>query len=162
MLDVIEETVQELPSTVEATVPAANIVGLTVRAPGDELILEMLRTAYGRERVALLSSESSAEEQLRTAIRQGPAVICIAAAAATRGSELRNYCRRIRAALPDTRIVVMRPQLTDEETPRSIERFREAGADCLVVGAKEAVTAIDRMLPAAMELSAQPRAAASA
>lgn len=164
VLDVIDETVQQLPGAEESAapaVPAANIVGLTVHAPGDQLVLEMLRAAYGRERVALLPSELSAEEQLRTAIRQGPAVICIAAAAATRGSELRNYCRRIRAALPDTRIVVLRPQLTDEETPRSVERFREAGADCLVVGVKEAIVAIDRMLSQTAALPAPARAAAA-
>jgi hypothetical protein len=164
VLDVIDETVQQLPGAEESAapaVPAANIVGLTVHAPGDQLVLEMLRAAYGRERVALLPSELSAEEQLRTAIRQGPAVICIAAAAATRGSELRNYCRRIRAALPDTRIVVLRPQLTDEETPRSVERFRDAGADCLVVGVKEAIVAIDRMLSQTAALPAPARAAAA-
>ena len=78
-------------------------------------------------------------------------MICIAAAASTRGSELRNYCRRIRSELPGTRIIVMRPQLPDDEAPRSIERFREAGANCMVVGAKQAVAAIDRLLAANAE-----------
>lgn len=158
VLDVIGETVQQLPSTADPTVPAASIIGLTVRAPCDELVLEMLRTAYGRDRIVLTSPDLSSEEALRVAIRQAPAMICIAAAASTRGSELRNYCRRIRGALPDTKIIVLRPQLTDEETPRSIERFREAGADCLVVGAKDAIVAIDRMLPATTEAPSQPRA----
>jgi predicted PurR-regulated permease PerM len=155
VLDIIAETVQQLPSTADPTVPVAKIVGLTVRAPGDDLILEMLRTAYGRERIVLMAPELSAEEALRAAIRSAPAMICIAAAAATRGSELRNYCRRLRSALPDTKIVVMRPQLTDDDAPRSVDRFREAGADCLVSGAKEAVVAIDQMLPATVE-SSQP------
>jgi hypothetical protein len=108
----------------------------------------MLRAAYGRERIALMSSELTAEEALRAAIRQAPAVICIAAAASTRGSELRNYCRRIRSELPDTHIVVMRPQQAEDEGPRSIDRFREAGANSLVVGAKQAVAAIERLLTA--------------
>lgn len=162
VLDVIAETVEQLPDTVDSAVPVAKIIGLTVHAPGDELVLEMLRTAYGRQRIALMSSELSAEDALRTAIRQAPAMICIAAAAATRGSELRNYCRRIRGALPDTKIIVMRPQLADEDTPRSVDRFREAGADGLVAGAKEAVVTIDKMLPATIESPSQPRAAARA
>jgi hypothetical protein len=74
-------------------------------------------------------------------------MICIAAVASARGSELRNYCRRIRSSLPNTKIVVLRPRLTDEDTPRSTERFKEAGADCLVVSAKEAVVAIEKLLP---------------
>lgn len=161
VLDIIAETLQQLPVAAAPTVPAGNIVGLTVRAPADELVLEMLRAAYGRERIAAMPPELSAEEALRAAIRQAPTLICIAAAASTRGSELRNYCRRIRAALSDTKIIVLRPQLTNEETPRSVERFREAGADCLVVGAKDAVVAIDRMLRVSAEPSTPTRAAAA-
>lgn len=161
VLDVIAETVQQLPGMAEpTTAPAASIIGLTVRAPTDDLILEMLRAAYGRERIAVMSPELSADEALRTAIREAPAVICIAAGALTRGSELRNYCRRVRAALPDTKIVVLRPQLTDDDMRRSTERFREAGADCLVVGASEAVVAIDKLLPPATEAPSQPKPAA--
>lgn len=161
VLDVIAETVQQLPATTDPTVPVASIIGLTVRTPADDLVLEMLRAAYGPGRIAVAPPELSAEEALRTAIRQAPAIICIAAAALTRGSELRNYCRRIRSASSDIKIIVLRPQLTDDETPRSTERFREAGADCLVVGAKDAVVAIDRMLPTTIASPSQPRAAAA-
>lgn len=149
VLDVIAETLQQLPANVDAAQPHphSSIVGLTVRSPGDQLVLEMLRTAYGRERIEIISSELSAEEALRVALRQQPAMICIAAAVLTRGSELRNYCRRIRSALPDTRVIVLRPQLTEDETPRSVERFKEAGADCLVLATNDAIAAIERLLP---------------
>jgi hypothetical protein len=86
-------------------------------------------------------------------------MICIAAAPSTRGSELRNYCRRIRGALPEIRIIVLRPQLTDDQAPQAVERFREAGADCLVTATKDAVAAINRLLPAPSESPSQPRAA---
>jgi predicted PurR-regulated permease PerM len=148
VLDVVAETLQQLPSAADPSAPVASVIGLTVRAPADDLVLEMLRTAYGRERIEVPPPELSAEEAVRVAIRKAPAVICIAAAALTRGSELRNYCRRIRGALPDIKIIVLRPQATEDETPRSIERFREAGADCLVIAAKDATIAIDRMLAA--------------
>jgi predicted PurR-regulated permease PerM len=157
VLDVVAETLQQLPSTAQTMMPRVSIVGLTVRAPADDLLLAMLRTAYGRERITAMSPEQTAEESLRAAIRQAPAMICIAAAASTRGSELRNYCRRIRSELPDTRIVVMRPPLEEDEAPRSIDRFREAGADSLVSNATEAVVAIDRLLPAPTELTGKPR-----
>jgi predicted PurR-regulated permease PerM len=158
VLDVVAETLQQLPSVENVMMPKTRIIGLTVRAPADDLVLEMLRTAYGRDRITLLSSEMTPEEALRTAIRQAPAMICIAAAASTRGSELRNYCRRIRGELPETRIIVMRPQLPEDEAPRSVERFREAGADSMVVNAKQAVIAIDRLLAANTE-SADPEPA---
>jgi hypothetical protein len=147
VLDVIAETLQQMPATSQAGQPAASIIGLTVRSPADQLVLEMLRTAYGRERIGTLSSELNAEEALRAALRQQPAMICIAAAALTRGSELRNFCRRIRSALPETRVIVLRPQVAEDETPRSVERFKEAGADCLVLTAKDALAAIERLLP---------------
>jgi predicted PurR-regulated permease PerM len=154
VLDVVAETLQQLPSEPDPKAPAGRIIGLTVRAPSDELVLEMLRTAYGRERIAVMPPELSAEEALRKTIREAPAVMCIAAAALTRGSELRNYCRRIRAALPDVRIVVLRPQLTEDEVPRSTERFR------LVVGVSEAVVAINKLLPSAVEVPSRPQPAA--
>jgi predicted PurR-regulated permease PerM len=157
VLAVVAETLEQLPSTANALSPRANIIGLTTRQHADDLVLEMLRTAYGRERITLLSHELSAEEALRAAIRQAPAMICIAAAASTRGSEIRNYCRRIRSESPETRIVVMRPQLPEEEAPRAVDRFRDAGADSLVVDAKEAVSAIDRLLTAAPEPASRPR-----
>ena len=151
VLDVVAETLQQLPSLENVMMPKTSIIGLTVRAPADDLVLEMLRTAYGRDRITVMSPELTAEEALRAAIRQAPAMVCIAAAASTRGSELRNYCRRIRSELPETRIVVLRPQLPDDEAPRSIERFREAGANCMAVSAKQAVAAIDRLLAANAE-----------
>lgn len=145
VLDVIAETLQQLPTNADAR-PETSIVGLATPTMADLLVLEMLRTAYGRERISPMAPELTAEEAVLVAIRQKPRMICLAGTASTRGSELRNYCRRIRRALPDTNIVVLRPQLTEVETPRSSERFKEAGADCLALGAKEAVVAIEKLL----------------
>ncbi|MBL8265798.1 AI-2E family transporter, partial [Steroidobacter sp.] len=156
VLDMIAETLQQLPAAPSSSEPSASIVGVTVRAPADELVLEMLRKAYGHERIALMPPELSGEEAVRAAIRQAPTMICIAAAATTRGSELRNYCRRIRSALPDSRILVLRPPLVDDEAPPSLERFREAGADCLAIAAKDAIVAIDRLQPKAAEKDTGP------
>jgi hypothetical protein len=162
VLDVIAETLQQLPTKADAGRPMANIIGLTAPTMADLLTLEMLRTAYGRDRIAPMAPQLTTEEALLIALRQKPRMICIAGAATTRGSELRNYCRRIRSALPDIKIVVLRPQLTDDQTPLSSERFKEAGADCLALGAKEAVVAIDRLLAepqSVTEKTSSPRAA---
>ena len=162
VLDVVAETLQQLPVDPGSTRPTARIVGLAAPTMADLLVLEMLRAAYGRERIAPMAPELSVEEAVRAAIRQQPRLICIAGTASRRGSELRNYCRRIRASLPDTRIVVLHPPLTEEETPRSGERFKEAGADCLALGVQEAVVAIERLSadqPDVPEAATSPRPA---
>src|SRR6185436_2942403 len=99
----------------EPRTSGASIIGLCVPALPDLLVLEMLRTAYGRDGISVMGSDMSAEEAVRAAIRAQPDVICIAAAATTRGSELRNYCRRIRSSSPKTRIIVLRPHLIHDE-----------------------------------------------
>jgi predicted PurR-regulated permease PerM len=162
VLDVIAETLQQLPAHPDSQRPSANIIGLASPSMADMLILEMLRIAYGRERIAPMPPELTTEEALLIAIRQKPRMICIAGTAMTRGSELRKYCRRIRSALPDVNIVVLRPQLTEDQMPVSTERFKEAGADCLALGTKEAVAAIDSLLTerqSATEKTGSPRAA---
>jgi predicted PurR-regulated permease PerM len=162
VLDVVAETLQQMPEAANAGRPAANIIGLAAPAMGDLLILEMLRTAYGRDRIAPVAPQLTTEEALLIAIRQKPRMVCIAGTATTRGSELRNYCRRIQAALPETKIVVLRPQQVDDQTPVSTERFKEAGADVLALTAKEAVRAIDKLLAdpsSAAEKKSSPRAA---
>jgi hypothetical protein len=54
----------------------------------------------------------------------------------------------------------VRPQPADQETPRSLERFKEAGADCLVITAKDAVEALETLLPTGVNViePANPRA----
>jgi predicted PurR-regulated permease PerM len=146
VLDVVAETLQQMPSNADAGRPSANIIGLAAPAMPDLLILEMLRIAYGRDRISPMPPQLTTEEALLIALRQKPRMICIAGTATTRGSELRNYCRRIRSSLPDTKIVVLRPQLTEDATPLSTERFKEAGADCLALGTKEAVVAMENLL----------------
>jgi predicted PurR-regulated permease PerM len=163
VLDVVAETLQQMPVNESAKRPNANIIGLAAPTMADLLILEMLRTAYGREHISPMAPQLTTEEALLIAIRQKPRMICIAGTATTRGSELRNYCRRVRSALPETKILVLRPQLTEDQTPLSTERFKEAGADCLALGTKEAVVAIERLLAdqqsVAEKKSSSPRAA---
>jgi methanogenic corrinoid protein MtbC1 len=162
VLDVIAETLQQLPTKADANRAAASIIGLATPTMADLLMLEMLRTAYGRERIAPMAPELTTEEALLIAIRQKPRMVCIVGTATTRGSELRNYCRRIRSALPDVGIVVLRPPLTEDQMPLSSERFKEAGADSLALSAKEAVAAIERFFnqpSAATKAASSPRPA---
>jgi predicted PurR-regulated permease PerM len=87
VLDVIAETLQQIPEAANATDSSISIIALALDTPADQLMLEMLRVALGRDRLTPLPPELSSEEMLRVAIRQQPALICIAAALLTRGSE---------------------------------------------------------------------------
>jgi methylmalonyl-CoA mutase cobalamin-binding subunit len=146
MLDVMAETLQQLPAS---DVPASSnvLVGIAARSATDQFVLEMLRAAMGHDRLAVVPGDLSPDEAVRAAIRQHPALVCVVAASTTRGSELRNYCRRLRSELPDVKLLVLRPQFADEDASRSIERFKDAGADSVVLTAKDAVEAVCALLP---------------
>jgi predicted PurR-regulated permease PerM len=148
ILAVTAETVQQIPSVASSADVriTASVVGLAARTPIDQLLLQMFSTALGRERIELIAADSSAEAVVTRAVQQRPAVICIAAISPTRGSEVRNYCRRFRSVLPDTKILVLRPLLADADASRSAARMKDAGADVVVTNARDAVEAIDLLM----------------
>jgi predicted PurR-regulated permease PerM/methylmalonyl-CoA mutase cobalamin-binding subunit len=148
ILEVTAETVQQMPVAANSgdTRPAAGIVGLTTRSPVDKVVLQMLGAALGHDRIELVPADTSADAAVAHVMQQRPAVICIVAISPTRGSEVRNYCRRVRGALPETRILVLRPPLTDTDASRSAARMKDAGADMVVTTTKDAVDAIDDLL----------------
>ena len=80
------------------------------------------------------------------AIEQRPVAVCIGAISPTRGAEVRNYCRRLRGAVPETKVIVLRPRVLETDAERSSSRIHEAGADIVVTNAKDAVEAIEQML----------------
>jgi hypothetical protein len=59
---------------------------------------------------------------------------------------VRNYCRRIRTELPETRILVLRPTLAEADLSKSTLRMKQAGADCVATSTKEASEAIANLL----------------
>jgi hypothetical protein len=73
-------------------------------------------------------------------------LVCIVAISPTRGSEVRNYCRRLRANAPGVKILVLRPTLAESDVSRSVERLKESGADCVVTTTQEALEAVSGLL----------------
>ena len=61
-------------------------------------------------------------------------------------SGVRKLDRRLRSAVPETRVIVLRPLALDVDVQRSSTRMHEAGADIVVATAKDAVEAIERLL----------------
>jgi predicted PurR-regulated permease PerM len=145
ILDVINEIVQQI-TPVDASLPIAPVVGLAARTPEDQTALELLRAAVGAKAMTLIPLDLSGDEALNAAIEQRPVAVCIGAISPTRGAEVRNFCRRLRGAVPDTKVIVLRPLALATDIERSSTRMHEAGADIVVANAKDAVEAIERLL----------------
>jgi len=153
VLDVMNEVVQRM-APVDESLPVAPVIGLAARTPEDQTALELLRAAVGSRAMTLIPLDLSADEALTEAIEQRPMAVCIGAISHGRNAEVRNYCRRLRSAVPDTKIIMLRPTV-EADIERSQVRMHEAGADIIVGNTKDAVEAIERLLA---EAPAQLRA----
>jgi DNA-binding NarL/FixJ family response regulator len=112
-----------------------------VRTPADQLVLEMLVAALSPQSVDVVPEDFTPEQAIKCVLDKPPPLVCITAISPTRGSEVRKYCRQLRAHTPSAKILVLRPTLT-EDTTRAIERMKEAGADCVVATTQAAIDAI--------------------
>lgn len=140
ILDVTRELLLQLPP--EAELRLASVVGLAARSPLDQTVLEMLRAVLGSGEISLVAQELPADEAVVRAIEQQPDLVCVVAVSPTRGAEVRNYCRRIRGALPDAKVLVLRPPVIEADLSRSAARMLDAGADHMVTSVKDAFEAI--------------------
>jgi predicted PurR-regulated permease PerM len=159
----ITEATSEFVQQMHPIVPhpaVARVVGLSSRTSVDHLILQMLAAASGgaSEAVVVLAEDLSVDEAVTDTIQKHPALVCIVSISPSRGSEVRNFCRRIRSALPDTKLLVLRPGRVDAEIAHAVTRLQQAGADRVVVGIKDALDAMEEMLggkkPAAIDTAA--------
>lgn len=156
ILDVMHEIVQQM-TPLDENLPAAPVIGLAARTPEDQMALELLCAAVGPKAMTLVSLDLAADGAVAETIERRPVAVCIGAISPTRGTEVRNFCRRLRNALPETKIIVLRPPAIEVDLERSATRMQEAGADLVVVNAKDAIEAIERLLtqaPAARASSA--------
>ena len=162
ILDVINDIVQQL-APVDQSLPVGPVIGLAVRAPEDQTALELLRAAVGARAMTIISPDLSADEALQETIELRPVAVCVGAISPTRGAEVRTFCRRLRGAAPETKVIVLRPRADEADIERSATRLQEAGANIVVVNAKDAVEAIERVLsetPAARSLCVVGQASA--
>jgi predicted PurR-regulated permease PerM len=148
MLDVIAETAQTVAiSDAGARRELPIVVGLAARNTVDQLVLEMMQVAIGAKNMQVIPGDQTAEQALRHALELKPAIVCLVALSPTRGSEIRNFCRRIRSTRRDAKILVLRPHVDEADLPRTIQRLKDAGADVVVTTTKEAVEWFDHLQP---------------
>jgi hypothetical protein len=160
VLDVMNEVVHRM-APVDESLPVAPVIGLAARTPEDQTALQLLRAAVGSRAMTLIPLDLSADEALAEAIEQRPMAVCIGAISPARNAEVRNYCRRLRSAVPETKIIMLRPTV-EADIERSQVRMHEAGADIIVGNAKDAIEAIERLLaglsPTPVQLRPDPQA----
>ncbi len=105
------------------------VVGISARAVTDEAIWEMLAQLFDPEKVRVESVGSAyLGPEGRTALEQQPDLVCIICIPPGGLAQARYICRRVRAKLPLTPILVIRPgvQANDQE---SAQRLTEDGAN---------------------------------
>lgn len=123
------------------------ILMLGPNSRADRIVLEMFAAALeagGRGVVTLEAGK--VDETVARAVATRPELTCIVAVSATRGSDARALCRRIRAARPAARLLALRPLPDVADAQRSIARMKEAGADRVAINLQEAVEAVTAMV----------------
>jgi len=150
VLEATTDIVQHFqPQATPADQSLPPIVGLATHTPLDHVVLQMLCLAIDSTEVRCrpISSDLHGDGALAAAIAARPDFVCIVSLSPTRGSEVRAYCRRLRAERPEAKLLVLRPNVADSDAARSAARMKEAGADCVVTSIVDALRAIERLCP---------------
>jgi hypothetical protein len=124
------------------------ILGCPGHGAADALALEMLRQLLdpARWEVEVVSLELLSAEMVALAGTMAPAIVCIGALPPGGLAHTRYLCKRLRACLPDARIVVGRWGLKDN-IDQNQEPLREAGADQVETTLLETRTHLHAWLP---------------
>jgi hypothetical protein len=125
-----------------------HVLGCPGHDETDRLALEMFRQLLdpGRWDVEVLSIEMLSAEMVALAGQKQPAVVCIAAMPPGGLAHTRYLCKRLRAQLPDAKIVVGRWGLTSD-LEQNQEQLREAGADQVEMNLRETCNHLNSWLP---------------
>jgi methylmalonyl-CoA mutase cobalamin-binding subunit len=133
----------------EAPAPRkVRVLGCPGQDEADRLALEMLRQLLdpARWEVEVLSLEMLSAELVALAGEKEPAVVCIGALPPGGLAHTRYLCKRLRARLPEARIVVGRWGLKGN-VEQNQEQLREAGADQVETTLLETRTHLHAWLP---------------
>lgn len=132
---------------------SSRVLAVSAHAPADRLALDMLCAAVAAagHSIDVVKDDLGIEATISEAIGASADLICIVAVSPTRGAEARNYCRRIRAARPDMKLLVLRPLPDASDTTRPVARMKEAGADYVATSIQQALQEIGQLLAPQMQ-----------
>jgi hypothetical protein len=139
------------PAEERAEAPAfhkVRILGCPAHGDADALALEMLRQLLDPARwdMEVLSTEILSAESVGAAGEKAPAVVCIGALPPGGLARTRYLCKRLRARLPNAKIVVGRWGLK-ASVDQNQEQLLEAGADQVETTLHETQTHLSTWLP---------------
>ena len=147
MLDVINEIVQQMAPS-DAGQPVAPVIGLAARTPEDQTALELLRAAVGREAMTLvpldLSADEAVNERDRAATRRGVHRRDLADARCGGAQLLPSPAQRIAGDEDHRAAAAGASKWTSSDLRRAC---RKQAPTSSWSNAKEAVEAIERLLP---------------
>jgi hypothetical protein len=138
----------ETEGTAAPTPRKVRILGCPGSGEADRLALEMLRQLLDPARwdLEILSMEMLSAEVVALAGEKDPAVVCIGALPPGGLARTRYLCKRLRARLPNAKIVVGRWGLKSS-VEQNQEQLQEAGADRVETTLLETRTHLSTWLP---------------
>ena len=165
--EIVEDLGERQAAAVEkAAVPLAESPAAAPRkvrllaCPGhdevDLLAIEMFRQLLNPAcwDVEVLSIEMLSAEMVAAAGEKGPAVVCIGAMPPGGLAHTRYLCKRLRARLPDAKIVVGRWGLTGDLEQN--QQLQEAGADQVEINLLETCNHLNAWLPVLTQQGGMP------
>ncbi len=98
-------------SAAEGQRPHHKILGVAARNEADELVWAMLTHLFDSDRFELraIGADTLAADVGAAAIEAAPDIVCVTCVPPGGLTHARHICKRLRAALPDIRILVVRP-----------------------------------------------------
>jgi len=138
----VRDIVRRLSAQTEAQASPSNpalVLGVPAESDADVLLLEMLALTLAERHGVLVALDAGPRtESAAAAIERRPNVVCVAELPPGGSANARFLCRRLRAALPDARLLVLRPEPADARSREAAARLREAGASDVAYGLGEA------------------------
>ena len=160
-IEFVLEATSEIVTQVRGKQPPAkadpDILLLGSRSAADRAVLEMFSVAVEAVGQPVMLEEDGTGATSSQRIPQPTALTCIVAASPGSGAVARNWCRRIRSAHPEVKLLVLRPLPEAADAVHAVERMREAGADHVVVSIGEALRQLEEILSESATRPPAPR-----
>jgi hypothetical protein len=149
--------------------PSKLVLGVSARTVTDETIWEMLAQLFDPEKVRVESVGSAyLGSEMSTVLEEQPDLVCVVSIPPGGLAQARYICRRLRAKLPKTPILVIRPgvqangkesaqRLTEDGATQvcfTLEDAHTAAAQQLVMGQTEAAKAAQQLVLGQTETAA--------
>ena len=131
----------------KGSAPGLRVFGVPAHNATDELVWEMLVQLFDPARIACESvgSDTLASEVSAAAENRSPDLMCVVSSPPGGLAQTRYVCRRIRARLPDIRILVFRA-CVPEGARHGAEKLLEDGANSIAFSFQDALIQVEQQL----------------